>query len=117
MNFLGLGVDIVEYENFGDAGTDEMFLKRVFTEEEVVYCRSKSDPIPYLAARFAAKEAVIKALGQLNLQIFYSQIEIHKRSNGALDVLLHEHTSIVVSLSFSHGKNAAVAIAIAQRAG
>src|SRR5260370_41306547 len=42
---------------------DERFLQRVFTEQESAYCRRRRDPIPHFAARFAAKEATLKALG------------------------------------------------------
>jgi len=63
----GIGTDIVDVgrirkavERWGDR-----FLKRVFTEAEVVYCLAKANPYPHLAARFAAKEAVMKALSSL----------------------------------------------------
>ena len=69
---IGLGIDLIEYESFEGMQDDARFLKKVFTTEEVFYCRTKSDPLPYLAARFATKEAVIKALGQLDEDIFYS---------------------------------------------
>ena len=71
---IGLGIDLIEYESFEGAQDDTLFLKKVFTTEEVSYCRTKSNTLPYLAARFATKEAVIKALGQLDEDIFYSQI-------------------------------------------
>lgn len=62
---VGIGVDIVEVarirravERYGDR-----FTGRVFTDHEVLYCRSCSHPEERLAARFAAKEAALKALG------------------------------------------------------
>jgi len=61
----GIGIDIVEIarmrrlvERYG-----ERFLRRVFTEGERAYAMQRRDPIPSLAARFAAKEAGLKALG------------------------------------------------------
>lgn len=61
---ISVGDDLVEnsriretYERFG-----KKFLERVFTSEEAEYCLSKKDPIPHLAARFACKEAFIKAI-------------------------------------------------------
>ena len=60
-----VGVDIVDirrirksYERYG-----EKFLRRVLTDAEIGYCKKKKDMMPSVAARFAAKEAVSKALG------------------------------------------------------
>ena len=113
---IGLGIDLIEYESFEGAQDDTLFLKKVFTTEEVSYCRTKSNTLPYLAARFATKEAVIKALGQLDEDIFYSQIEIVKRVNGSIKVVLKDHPHIQVKVSLSHGKRSAVATALASRA-
>jgi holo-[acyl-carrier protein] synthase len=61
----GIGIDIVEVrrmvaalERFG-----ERMERRLFTEAELTYCRGHKDPMPHLAARFAAKEAASKAIG------------------------------------------------------
>lgn len=61
---LGIGSDIVENARIAQLykAHGKRFLKRVFTEEECEYALSHRDPIPYLAARFAAKEAAVKAL-------------------------------------------------------
>jgi len=65
MRIVGIGIDLVEVariaasiERFGDR-----FLKRVFTENEIRYCRSKHNFAERFAARFAAKEAALKAIG------------------------------------------------------
>src|SRR2546426_2504359 len=62
---LGTGIDIIEvsrirasYEKFG-----ERFLKRILRPGEIAYCLSHRHPAPFLAARFAAKEAISKAFG------------------------------------------------------
>jgi holo-[acyl-carrier protein] synthase len=62
---VGIGVDVVEiprlrktFERHGDR-----FVRRVFTQAEQEYCRAHADAIPHYAARFAAKEALFKALG------------------------------------------------------
>lgn len=62
---LSIGNDIVSNDRIRKAVDDfgDRFLKRVFTEEEIEYCKNKKDPIPHLAARFACKEAFIKAVG------------------------------------------------------
>ena len=65
MNIIGLGMDATEIiriertiERFGDR-----FLQRVFTEAEIAYATRRRNPAPHFAARFAAKEAAMKALG------------------------------------------------------
>ncbi len=61
---IGVGVDIIEIERVRRAADrgGERFLRRVFSESETRYCMSRKDPARHLAARFAAKESVIKAL-------------------------------------------------------
>ncbi|MEW5806985.1 MAG: holo-ACP synthase [Acidobacteriota bacterium] len=61
---LGTGIDIVQVARIEEAirNQGESFLKRVFTEEEMRYCNSLCDHLPSIAARFAAKEAAMKAL-------------------------------------------------------
>lgn len=60
----GVGVDIVEVDRIRDSVKNfgEEFLNRVFTIDEIEYCMKRRDPHPSLAVRFAAKEALIKAL-------------------------------------------------------
>jgi holo-[acyl-carrier protein] synthase len=65
MMIIGTGIDIVEIARFRKilAETGERFWARVFTSEEQRFCLARRDPVPHFAARFAAKEAVFKALG------------------------------------------------------
>ena len=62
---LGVGTDIVEVARIRGAleRHGEKFLQRLYTAEEIAYCRRHKDPHPFLAARFAAKEAASKAFG------------------------------------------------------
>lgn len=58
------GVDLVEVERFRELmARNDAFEARVFTEAERAYCRGQADPVLHFAARFAAKEALLKALG------------------------------------------------------
>lgn len=59
---VAVGLDLVELERIAGVWRrhPERFLSRHFTPEEIGYCRSQSDPVPSLAARFAAKEAFQK---------------------------------------------------------
>jgi holo-[acyl-carrier protein] synthase len=61
----GIGIDVVKVERLVAAleRFGERMERRLFTEGELAYCRSFHDPLPHLAARFAAKEAASKALG------------------------------------------------------
>ncbi len=81
----GLGIDIVEIERIaavirrhGDA-----FLHRVFTDEERTYCGRFANPMPEYATRFAAKEALMKALGTgLTSGVSWQDIEVVKKLKG-----------------------------------
>lgn len=82
---INVGNDLVEnarireaYERHGDR-----FLKKLYTEEEIEYCLSKKDPIPYLSARFSCKEAFIKALDlPPGVAIDFREIEISGKNFG-----------------------------------
>ncbi len=62
---LGVGTDIVDVARIRDAHArhGERFLHRLYTDGELAYCQKHRDPHPFLAARFAAKEAASKAFG------------------------------------------------------
>ncbi len=89
---LGIGVDLVEnariaasQERFGEA-----FLNRVYHPAEREYCAAMRNPVPHLAVRFAAKEAVAKAFGTgIGGQIGFTDIEVTRDENGAPGVRLH----------------------------
>ena len=82
MHIIGLGLDATEIdriarsiERYGDR-----FLRRVFTDGEIAYCRRKRDDAPSFAARFAAKEAAMKALGTgFSRGVYWTGIEVVRR--------------------------------------
>ncbi len=79
MSVRGMGVDICRVERI--AGALERFggrmERRLFTPGELAYCRGHKDPLPHLAARFAAKEAASKALGTgMAAGVGWTQIEV-----------------------------------------
>lgn len=117
----GVGIDIVDIDrirnsikNFGDD-----FLYRVYTESEVEYCMKRRDPHPSLAARFAAKEAVIKAL-TTDESIPLKDIEVVMSDNGkpgirpgdALGRIMAEAGVLGSHLSLSHEKRYAIAYVV-----
>ncbi|GAB6183429.1 holo-ACP synthase [Thermodesulfovibrio hydrogeniphilus] len=114
----GIGVDIVSvdrikaiYEKFG-----EKFLKKIFTDNEIKYSFSHKNPFPHFAARFAAKEAVIKALNKPE-GLKLKDIEIINSSNGSPQIAISgswfmDKEKTVINCSLSHEKNYAVAFVI-----
>ena len=62
---VGVGVDVVEIGRLRSAieKQGESFVRRVYTAAEQEFCRARKDPVPHYAVRFAAKEALFKALG------------------------------------------------------
>lgn len=80
-NVRGMGVDLAQIPRFRRAVErwDDRFLRKVFTDDEIAYCRDRRDPIPHLAARFAAKEAALKALGTgLALGTRWREVEVRR---------------------------------------
>jgi holo-[acyl-carrier protein] synthase len=114
-------VDIIEIERVAGviARWGERFLQRVYTETELAYCRGR---IPELAARFAGKEAVTKALGTGIRGLAWREMEILADPLGKPLVRLHGRararaTAIGLSLfavSLSHSRDYAVAMVVAE---
>ncbi len=118
---LGVGIDIIEIDRIKQSVDDygELFLKKVFTQKELEYCLSKSNKYQHLAARFAAKEAVYKALASgWHENVTWQSIEISNEPNGLPIVTLHgglkqflkEKESLKISMSHSRDYVACVAI-------
>jgi holo-[acyl-carrier protein] synthase len=79
MSVRGIGVDICKVERIAASlqRFGERMEKRLFTPGELAYCRGHADPMPHLAARFAAKEAASKALGTgMAGGVGWTQIEV-----------------------------------------
>jgi len=117
MNDIGIGTDIIEirrFENFREPDFS-VFLKKNFTRAELEYCMAKDAPAPHLAARFAGKEAVIKALGSLGITgIFYPAIEILNDDRGVPYVRINtdQAEKFIVRISLSHSSDMALAFCI-----
>ncbi len=119
---IGVGVDITEVARIRAAlshpRTGERFRHRVFTPDEIAYCVRRRNAHESFAARFAAKEAVMKALGRL---LGWREIEV-VRSGGPPGVRLHgraaERAAIQgirhLHLSLSHTAELAVAYVVAE---
>ncbi len=82
---IGLGTDIVEIVRIGQMieKHGELFLQRVYTEEEIRYCQKRREAIQHYAGRWAAKEAVMKTLGTgWTRGIGWRDIEVINRRGG-----------------------------------
>ena len=118
---LVTGVDIIEVgrvrrvaETYG-----QRFLKRIYTEDEAAYCRGRA---PQLATRYAAKEAVMKALGTGVRGVRWRDIEVVRRRGQAPTVRLHG-TALAraellgidhLAISLSHSEEYAVASVVGE---
>jgi holo-[acyl-carrier protein] synthase len=120
---IGVGIDIIEvtriaasYERFG-----ERFLNRILLPNEIAYCLSHKVPGPFLAARFAAKEAISKAFGTgIGAQLGWQDMEVCRKESGEPYVIMHgggqallqARSARAVLISLSHTQAHATAVAI-----
>jgi holo-[acyl-carrier protein] synthase len=111
---LGTGVDITEVKRLRQAieKWGNAFLDRVFTDEELENAKTRGSLYQHLAGRFAAKEAVFKALGDAHLNWKDVQILNDKEGKPCCRILNGRGKKIEVHISISHVKNYAVANAI-----
>ncbi len=81
---VGIGVDVVDIERFRTSlQRTPTMRERLFTDVELAYVAPQADPVPSLAARFAAREAVMKALG-LGLGAFgFHEVWVERAESGA----------------------------------
>ncbi|MDR3460301.1 MAG: holo-ACP synthase [Verrucomicrobiae bacterium] len=120
---LGTGIDIIEvariassYEKYG-----ERFVNRILVAEEIAYSLSHRQPAPFLAVRFAAKEAISKAFGTgIGAQLGWQDMEIRRKESGEPYVVLHgkgaelfaARKAVRLHVTLSHTENYATAMAI-----
>jgi holo-[acyl-carrier protein] synthase len=117
---LATGIDLLEIERLRDAIAThgERFLQRVFTPREL---EANAQKVESLAGRFAAKEAVAKALGCGIGDVSWQEIEILRAESGAPQLVLHGAAERIAkergltswSISLSHSQSHAVAMAVA----
>src|SRR3990172_6571005 len=121
MSANAVGVDVIEIERVGKAleRFGERFLRRVYTEAEAAFCRGR---VHELAARFAAKEAVMKALGTGAHGVAWREIEVLPNHRGKPLVYLYGRAKaraerIALSgldVSMSHSREYAVAMVVGE---
>lgn len=120
---IGIGVDVVEIERFRRSleRTPSM-QRRLFTDDELRYATAKRDPVPSLAVRFAAREAVMKSLG-LGLGAFgFHDVSVARAPSGAPSLVVAGRAAELASeagvagwhVSLTHSDLVAVAYVIAE---
>ena len=118
---LGVGIDIIEIERikksvdeFGDA-----FLKKIYTKTELDYSLSRVNKYQHLAARFAAKEAIYKALSNDTTKAYsWQDVEIYNELNGLPKVKFsgelkdYLNDGKEIKISMSHSENYVTCVAV-----
>jgi holo-[acyl-carrier protein] synthase len=121
----GVGVDIIEIDRIRDVieRRGDRFLNKIFTEKEIAYCTSKKIPYQHFAARFAAKEAMSKALSTGWRDDFrWKDVEISNNDLGqpsicVFGLLAEKLGKNKVFLSISHSDTSVVAFVVIERSG
>ncbi len=124
MEILGIGTDIVECPRIGKMIEQygELFLRRVYTAREVRYCQARKHAIEHFAGRWAAKEAILKAMGAVGSQgISWTDLEVRMDESGQSQVLVGGAAKEVartrgiadILISIAHCRTYATAYAIA----
>ena len=125
MRILGIGTDITEVLRIAQMieRHGELFITRVYTPHEIEYCSTRKAATQHYAGRWAAKEAVLKALGTgWRRGISWRDIEVRNQASGAPTIELRggardvfERVGIaVMHISISHSRNHAIAYAVAE---
>ncbi len=119
---IGIGTDLVELERFRAALLRTPGIKaRTFTRSEQEYADARNDPTERYAVRWAAKEAVMKAMGVGLGEVNMSDIEVVRAENGAPSILLHDTAAARAAelgvtewrITLTHTDSLAQAIAVA----
>lgn len=127
MMIFGIGIDVVEVERISSSMAEfgDRFSNRIFTERERSYCENQKRPAMHYAARFAAKEAVAKALGTgIGKELAWLDVEVQRRPSGEPEVILagegkkfaeaNKITQIKISLTHAEHYAAANAVVLCE---
>lgn len=122
---IGLGIDMIEVERIAEKiGKDGGFRELIFSNNEIAYCEQKKNKFEHYAARFAAKEALFKALGTgWHEGTSFSEIEVTNTDNGKPQLLFSGNTADIINamqlsnilVSLTHLKSVASAVVIIEK--
>lgn len=129
MGVIGLGIDACDIARMrraaGDTPLGLRFRARIFTDAERATCEARRDPAECFAARFAAKEAVMKALGADGIAFAFRDIEVVRAASGRPSVVLHGRVAErarelgveAIHLSLTHAAPLALASVVVEKTG
>jgi holo-[acyl-carrier protein] synthase len=120
-----VGIDLVAAATIAEGveAHGDRYLRRIYRDTEVADCRRSGElDLERLAARFAAKEAAIKALAPLDDPIPWLDIEVRTLPNGAAELLIHGRAATFardagitgLALSFTHERGVGAAVVVAE---
>ncbi len=123
---ISIGTDIISVKRIAKSIKSQRFIERIFLENEIIYCQSMAKSEIHFSARFAAKEAALKALGTGMAEgIILKHVEILRDNKGKPFIQFHDKAKEKffelcgdngqVHLSLSHEKLYAVAMVIIER--
>jgi len=119
VSIIGVGVDIESIDRFEASDKTDKLLLRVFTAGESDYCQSQAVPSRHFAARFAAKEATVKALHALLPKLLVTQVEIYKKNDSPSPLIrlingAELPVGVRLAVSLSHSNSQAIAFVVAE---
>ncbi len=115
MENFSIGVDIENISRLEKVKNNKHFLNKIFSPAELKYCFRKSNPAAHLAARYAAKEAALKAIGSAENKkptvLDYKKIIISNKKNGAPEIKFKGSRlkKFIAKISLSHCDDKAIA--------
>ena len=121
---VGIGIDLIEIEKIANDLHSDVYLRKVFTEAEIAVCRTSVNSAERFAGRFAAKEALMKAIGNgIRQGVWFTQIEVlnhengqpYVRVSGEAESRLRELGVLKIHVSLTHTKSAAAAVIILEK--
>ncbi len=122
---FGIGTDLIEVERVADKMEKKQgFKELVFSADEIIYCEARTYKYEHYAARFAAKEAFLKAIGTgWRNGTAFNEIEIYNDEEGKPEIRFHGLTATTIAdlklgrifVSLSHLKTIACAMVIIQK--
>lgn len=101
MQILGIGVDIVEKNRIKKSLTNKLFIKRIFTDSEILLAKNKKDKISFYSNRFAAKEAFSKSIGTgFRENLNFSDLSIKNDKLGKPIFVITDKIKILIKKKF-----------------
>ena len=121
---VGIGIDLIEIEKIAHDLHSDVYLRKVFTEAEIAACQDSVNSAECFAGRFAAKEALMKAITNgIRQGVWFTHIEVLNHENGQpyvqvsgqAEIRLNELGATNIHVSITHTKSAAAAVIILEK--